>query len=65
MIHDVFNEDLLTRCRESHYQEQHMEPAPLSTIINEEEKYEVKEVWKYKKIRKRDTIPSILEELQR
>jgi len=49
MIHDVFNEDLLTRCRESHYQEQHMEPAPLSTIINEEEKYEVKEVWKYKK----------------
>jgi len=49
MIHDVFNEDLLTRCREPHYQEQHMEPAPSSTIIDEKEKYKVEEVWKHRK----------------
>jgi len=34
MIHNVFNEDLLTRCREPHYKGQHMEPAPLPMIIN-------------------------------
>jgi len=44
MIHNVFNEDLLTRCRELHYQGQYMELASEPTIINEEEKYEVKEV---------------------
>jgi len=49
MIHDVFNKDLLTRCREPHYQEQHMKPAPPPTIINEEEEYEVEEVWKHRK----------------
>jgi len=49
MIYDVFNEDLLTRCRKPHYQGQHMEPAPPSMIINKEEKYEVKEVWKHRK----------------
>ena len=49
MIHDVFNEDLLTRCREPHYSGQHMEPASPPTIINEEEEYEVKEVWKHRK----------------
>ncbi len=43
MIHNVFNEDLLTRFREPHYKEQHMEPAPPPTIINKEE-YEVEEV---------------------
>jgi len=49
MIHNMFNEDLLTRCREPHYQGQHMELAPLSMIINEKEEYEVKEVWKHRK----------------
>ena len=49
MIHDVFNEDLLTRCREPQFKGQHMEPAPLPTIINEEEEYKVEEVQKYRK----------------
>ena len=49
MIHDRFNEDLLTRYRKPYYQEQYMELAPLSTIINEEEKYEVEEVQKHRK----------------
>jgi len=49
MIHDVFNEDLLTRCKEPHYQGQHMELASQPMIINEEEKYKVKEVWKHRK----------------
>ena len=49
MIHNVFNEDLLTRCREPYYQGQHMEPASPPMIINEEEEYEVEEVWKHRK----------------
>jgi len=49
MIHNVFNEDLLTRCREPHYQGQHMELAPPPMIINEEEEYEVEEVQKHRK----------------
>ena len=44
IIHNVFNEDLLTRCREPHYKGQHMEPAPPPTIINEEEEYKVEKV---------------------
>jgi len=39
-IHNVFNEDLLTRC---------VELAQPPTIINEEEEYEVEKVRKYKK----------------
>jgi len=49
IIHDVFHEDWLTRCREPYYQGQHMELVSPSTIINEEEEYEVKEVWKHRK----------------
>ena len=49
MIHNVFNEDLLTRCVEPTFKGQHREPAPPLTIINEEEEYEVEEVWKYRK----------------
>ena len=49
IIHDVFNEDLLTRCRELQFKEQYMEPAPLPTIINEEEEYKIKEVRKHRK----------------
>ena len=49
IIHDVFNEDLLTRCRELHYQRQHMKLVPPSTIINEEEEYKVEEVRNHRK----------------
>jgi len=44
MIYDVFNEDLLTKCREPHYQRQHMSPVPPPIIINKEEEYEVEKV---------------------
>jgi len=49
MIHNVFNEDLLTYCKKPQFQEQHMDLAPLPTIINEEEEYEVEEVRKHRK----------------
>ena len=49
MIHNVFNEDLLTRCVEPKFKEQHKEPAPPPTIINEEEEYKVEEVRKHRK----------------
>jgi len=52
MIHNVFNKDLLTQCVEPKFKEQHEEPAPLPTIINEEEKYEVEEVRKHRKHRR-------------
>ena len=48
-IHNMFNEDLLTRYNELQFKEQHIEPAPVLTIINEEEEYEVEEVQKYRK----------------
>jgi len=49
MIHNMFNKDLLTRCNEPQFKEQHMEPAPLPTIINEKEEYEVEEIRKHRK----------------
>ena len=49
MIHNVFNKDLLTWCVEPKFKEQHKKPAPPPTIINEEEEYEVEEVWKHRK----------------
>jgi len=49
MIHNIFNEDLLTKCREPHYKRQYMESAPPPTIINKEEEYKVEKVWKYGK----------------
>ena len=48
MIHNIFNEDLLTRCVEPKFQGQCKKPAPPLVIINEEEEYEVEEVWKYR-----------------
>ena len=48
IIHNIFNEDLLTRCVEPKFQEQHKDPASLPIIINEEEEYEVEEVWKHR-----------------
>ena len=44
IIHNMFNKDLLTRCNKPQLKEQHVELAPPPTIINEEEKYKVKEV---------------------
>jgi len=54
MIYNVFNEDLLTKCKAPQFKGQHMDPVPPPTIINEEEEYEVKEVWKHRK-RERET----------
>jgi len=47
MIHNMFNKDLLTKCRKPHFKGQYMELMPPPTIINEEEEYEVEEVRKY------------------
>ena len=44
IIHNVFNKDLLTRCKELQFKGQHMELTPLPIIINEEEEYKVEEV---------------------
>ena len=49
MIYNVFNEDLLTKCNESQFKEQYMKLASTPTIINKEEEYEIKEVWKHRK----------------
>ena len=49
VIYNVFNEDLLTRCVEPKFNRQYEEPAPLPTIINKEEEYEVEEVRKHRK----------------
>ena len=49
MIHNIFNEDLLTQCVELKFKGQHEDPAPPPTIINEEEEYEVEEVRKHRK----------------
>ena len=44
MIHNMFNNDLLTRCNKPQFKGQHVEPAPPPTIINKKEEYEVEEV---------------------
>ena len=62
MIYDVFNEDLLTRCKKPQYKDQHVDLAPLPDIINEEEKYEVEEIRKH---RKKGWENSILGSLER
>ena len=49
MIHNVFNEDLLIWCREPHFKGQHIDPAPLPEIINEEEEYKIEEIRNYRK----------------
>ena len=40
----IHNKDLLTRYNKLQFKRQHMEPAPLPMIINEEEGYNVEEV---------------------
>ena len=51
MIHDVFNKDLLTQCKEPQYKSQHVKLALLLDIINEEEEYKVEEIRKHQKKR--------------
>jgi len=48
MIHNIFNEDLLTRCVELKFQGQYKDPASPPMIINEEEEYKVEEVQKHR-----------------
>jgi len=40
----MFNEDLLTLCKEPQFKKKHMDLAPPPDIIIEEEEYKVKEV---------------------
>jgi len=49
MVHNVFNENLLTQCKELQFKGQHMELAPPPDIINKEEEYEVEEIRKHQK----------------
>ena len=53
IIHNMFNENLMTRCKEPQFKGQHMELAPPPTIINEEEEYKVEKVWNHRKQGKR------------
>ena len=48
-IHNVFNEDLLTRYNKPQFKEQYMEPALLPIDINKKEEYKVEEVQKHRK----------------
>ena len=49
IIHNIFNENLLTWCMEPKFKGQYEDPASLPIIINEEEEYEVEEVRKHRK----------------
>ena len=49
MIHNVFNEDLLTQCVEPKFKGQYEGSAPPPMIINEEEEYKVEKVRKHRK----------------
>ena len=53
IIHNVFNKDLLTKCKEMQFKGQYMKLASPPTIINKEEEYEVEEVQKHRKQDKR------------
>ena len=49
IIHNIFNENLLSWCVEPKFKEQHEDPTSSPTIINEEKEYEVEEVRKHRK----------------
>jgi len=49
MIHNVFNENLLTKWREPKFQIQKNTPLPPPEIINEEEEYEIEAIRKHRK----------------
>jgi len=43
-IYDIFNENLLTRCKKAEFASQHKDPALPPDIINKEKEYEVEEI---------------------
>ena len=49
MIHNVFNKDLLTQCKELYFKEQYIDLAPPPEIINKEEEYIINIINKYPK----------------
>ena len=49
VVHNVFNENLLTRCIEPKFKKQYKKLTLLPTIINDEDEYEVEEVRKHRK----------------
>jgi len=49
MIHNMFNEDLLTKYRKPYFKGQYMDLAPRPTIINKEKEYKVEGVRKHRK----------------
>ncbi len=49
MIHNMFNENLLTQCKEPQFKGQYMKLASPLDIINEKEEYEVEEIRKHQK----------------
>jgi len=49
IIYNVFNEDLLTKCKAPQFKEHHMDLVPPSAIINKEEENKVEEVQKHRK----------------
>ena len=49
VIHNIFNENLLTQYMEPKFKSQHKEPVLPPTIINKEKEYKVKEVRKHRK----------------
>ena len=48
-IHNIFNKDLLTQCREPQFKGQHIDIIPPQDIINKEEEYEVEEICSHRK----------------
>ena len=49
MIHNVFNEDLLTHCKKPQFKGQHIDLVLSLDIINEKEEYEVEEIRNHRK----------------
>ena len=45
----MFNENLLTQCKELQFKGQHIKIAPQPDIINQEEEYKVEEVQNHRK----------------
>jgi len=58
----MFNEDLLTQCREPQFKEQYIEMAPPPDMINEKEEYKIKSI-KLQKTRIQHIILSSLKEV--
>ena len=48
-IYDIFNEDLLIRCKKAEFASQHKDPASSPDIINKKKEYEVEEIKEHRK----------------